>query len=434
MSAGTLITKVVLNEPGKVHCGTRDPVMGHVRIGYFPRQSTPNTELFGHLKVFVTLHGRAKTKIWKSNGQGTSVYRGRAPLFAQKVLLYDDSFRAQPGELAMFPFSLVFPVTTDAQAIGINDFPDQDTKFVCDRNQPLPPSYQAPHQGIGHRYEAFVEYRVGVDVVMPQLPVEVEKPTKYQEPVVHYEGPSAFQPVSRSPWDWKDSISVNNELLLPESERPSGFKEKTKALFGTRQFPTYAFDWVCLAPRDIYLGQPLCFEVHIQPRESECTAALIPEVRLEFFHVEIKAHAYVRAHKVIFRTPDSEGHSTVFQMNGIVDTAEPFSKANGNTKIITTRAIGNRGISAFSSSFATYNIVLAYTVKISFALSVTKRSKKIEKEYVVVVHPPLDTAPPPSPAAEAGPSSEPVNTNNKISDLPPYEPPPTYEKTSSDNT
>ncbi|KAI3326828.1 hypothetical protein HD806DRAFT_418765 [Xylariaceae sp. AK1471] len=429
MSVGTLHTGIILNEPGKIHCGNRDPILGHINIRYSPGQKNASAELFGPLKVFVTLHGRAKTKIWKSNGQTTSIYRGRAPLLSKRVLVYDDSFRAQPRDSTIFPFSLIFPEVTDATVI---DQFNEDPRFISHRNHPLPPSFQSSYHGFAHRYEAFVEYRVGVDVVMPSLQVEVNKPTKYLEPVVHYERPGASQPAKRRPCDWRGFVSVKNELLLPESDRPSGFKQKTKALFGAGHFPTYAFDWVCLAPKDIYLGQPVCFEVQIKPREHECTATLVPEVRLKYFGIEINAHTQVRAHRTIFRCPESEGNYKICQMVGVIDNSGPFSKANENTKVVNTQALGGGKMGTFASSFATYNISQAYTIKISFAFEITDKVKHIDKEYGVIIHPPLETAPPPV-AGSAGPSSQAPNTENMACDLPQYEPLPPYEQMSTSN-
>ncbi|KAJ2988964.1 hypothetical protein NUW58_g3707 [Xylaria curta] len=423
MSVGTLHASIILSEPGKIHCGSRDPVLGHVSIRYAPGNQNPSAELFGPLQVFVTLHGRAKTKLWKSNGQSTSIYRGRAPLIARRVVVYDDPFRAQPGDTANLPFSLRFPEVTDA-IVG-DDFED-DPRYIIHPSQPLPPSFNSSYHGFAHRYEAFVEYRIGVDVFMPQLQVGVSKPTEYGEPVVLYERPRFSHPVQGNPFEWRGFVSVKNELLLPEADRPSGFRQKTKAFLGAGNFPTYAFDWLCLTPKDIHLGQPACFEVKIKPREHECTATLIPEVRLQFFRFEIKAHTQVRATRTFFSCPTSEGNYTVCETLGAIDNREPFSKANEYTKIINTDALGG----SFGSTFATYNISHAYTAKITFALEVTGKVKNISEEYGIMVHPPLETAPPPA-ASTPGPS-HPPNAKNTASDPPLYdEPLPPYHQASS---
>ncbi|KAI0401176.1 hypothetical protein F4802DRAFT_439267 [Xylaria palmicola] len=422
MSVGTLHTNVVLAEPGKIHCGSRDPVLGQVSIRYSPSQRNASAELFGPLQVFVVLHGRAKSKIWKSNGQSTSIYRGRAPLFSQSVLIYDDSFRAQPGDTKEFPFSLVFPDVTDA--INMGDF-EPSSEFVSHPNHPLPPSFQSPPRGFWNNFEAFVEYRVGVRVVMPRLHVDIKGPTEYSEPIVHYERPSAPQPFNRPAYHWRGAASVQNELLLPESDRPSGFRQKTKALFGGGHFPTYAFDWACLASPDIYLGQPVCFEVQIKPRESQCTATLIPEVWLKDFRIRVTAYTQVQSDRGFIGSRRASGDYTVCQMAGTEDNDGPFSKSNGHTKLVKTPALGTGRIDEFPSSFQTYNIAHSYTMKVSFQFILAGKQKHIDKEYAVTVHPPLQSAPPP-PAATIGHPQR-SNIENFPPELPRYETLPAYE-------
>lgn len=430
MSVGTLHALVILNEPGKIHRGSRDPVLGHINLRFSSGPKNPGAELFGPLQVFVILHGRAKSKLWKSNGQTTSVYRGRAQLFSRRLLVYDGSFKSRPGEETMFPFSVSFPETVDT--LAGHSFTD-DARFICHQNQPLPPSFQSSYHGFAHRYESFVEYRVGVDVVMPRLQVAIDKPTQYLEPIVQYQRLGGPQLAAVRQTDWRGVVSVKNELLLPESDRPSGFRGKTKALFGGGHFPTYAFDWVCLAPKDLYLGQPACFEVKIKPRAQECTAPLVPEVRLKFFRLEIKAHTQVRADRAVFRSPESEGNYTICQMMGGMDDNGPFSKANDNTKIVNTVALGGDNTGSFSPSFATYNISQSYTAKISFAFEVTDKTKSFDREYAIVVHPPSVNAPSAT-TAVAGSSSKPTNAEDTATDLPRYDPLPSYEDASTSKT
>ncbi|KAI8628142.1 hypothetical protein F5Y19DRAFT_439796 [Xylariaceae sp. FL1651] len=437
MVVGTFHTSIVLAEPGKIHCGTHDPVQGHINIRYAPSPKNVGAELFGPLQVFVILHGRAKTKIWKSNGQSTSIYRGRAKLFSRQVNIYNDSVRATPGETKLYSFSIPFPENDEpvldqrGHVLDRDDFPN-DLRFNISPHQPLPPSFQSSYHGFAHRYESFVEYRVGVEIVTPKLHVDVTKPTEYQEPIVHYERPRVAPSADKSgkTTSRRGYISVRNELLLPESDRPSGFKQKTKALLGAGHFPTYAFDWVCLAPNQIHLGQPVCFEVKIKPRKNECTATLIPEVRLKHFRMKISAHTQVRAKRALFHSPGSEGSYTVWEMMGAIDSHEPFSKANDNTKIVNTDAIGSRGAGSFASSFTTFNISQTYTTKISFAFELAGKVNNIDQEYATIVHPPLEISRHPT-LTTAGPSSQSSNLENRASDLPRYEPLSPYEQQST---
>ncbi|KAJ3578592.1 hypothetical protein NPX13_g1976 [Xylaria arbuscula] len=433
MSVGTLHANIILNEPGRIHCGSHDPVQGHVSIRYTPGPRNVNAELFGPLNISVNLHGRVKSKIWKSNGQSTSIYRGRAQLFLEDVGMNNLSFRAKPGETQLFPFSISFPENAhplrDKHGKFLNqDTFDEDPRFNISPYQPLPPSFQNSYHGFAHRYESFVEYRLGVEIGMPQLQVDVIKPIEDQEPIIHYERPRVTPSTEGDqPTEWRGYISVRNELLLPEADRPSGFRQKTKALFGAGHFPTYSFDWICSAPKHIHLGQPVCFEVKIMPREHECTATLVPDVRLKYFRMELTAYTQVRSKRVLLRCQGSEGKYTVCEMVGFIDSRDPFSKANDNTKLINTDAIGSGRIGSFVASFTTFNISQTYILKIGFAFEVAGQVKHIDREYAIMVYPPLEM-PIHSPATTAGPSSQPIGGENNGPDLPPYETAPSYKQ------
>ncbi|KAI1327113.1 hypothetical protein F5Y16DRAFT_203547 [Xylariaceae sp. FL0255] len=423
MSVAKLHSKVVLSNPRKMYCGHLDPVEGHIEIWYQPGAKNPGAEVFGPLRAHVTFHGRAKTKIWKSNGQTTSVYRGRAPLFYQSQLVYDDSFKARPGEISKYPFIMFFPQSATAH---VTDSFDPSTAYVAERNQPLPPSFTQSYRGWGHRFEAFVEYRVGVEINMPGLKIDVFKPTKYTEPIIHYERPRLPQPSDGRPLSWRGNVVVQNEHLLPASDQPHGFREKAKAFVGATRFPVYSFDWNCTTPRDLHLGQPAIFEVRLQPHES--AAPLIPPVRLTQFSIEIKAHAAVRAGKAIFSHPSSSGNWTVCHLRGIADDNRPFSKATDWIKTINTTPLAVEGpIGALSSSFATYNISVYYTAKIKLAFTVTNLIKDFSKEISVNILPPLATGSAPV-YTEAGSSSQVADEEGGPSGLPRYEAPPSYSK------
>ncbi len=229
------------------------------------------------------------------------------------------------------------------------------------------------------------------------------------------------------PCTWRGQIRVSNERLLPESDRPSGFKEKTKAFFSSDYFPKYVFDWVCIAPTNVHVGQPACFEVRITPRENECTAVLVPQVRLRYFHIEIIGHTRVRSDKAVFSCLSSEGKYTVCRLTGIIDNHEPFSKANDYSKFIYTEALGGGPMGSFASSFKTYNISHLYTTTIEFIFELAGEYKKVVKEYATIVHPPLldDSQPQ---VTMAGPSSQASGVQDTEAELPQYEPAPTYEE------
>ncbi|KAI1814042.1 hypothetical protein GGS20DRAFT_437473 [Poronia punctata] len=426
MSIGILHTNIVLHEPGKLHRGSLDPIRGHINVRYSPGPRN-NGELFGPLRIVAILHGRAKTKVWKSSGQSTHIYRGRATLFRLPVIVFNGAFRAQPGESVNFPFQLNFPELTGGPGAQIDQF-EGDVRFAYPQAHPLPPSFNKEYSGFSRKYDCFVEYRVGVNISMPGLPVGVVKPDKYSEPFVGYRQPGqrGVLPERIRESDLRGYVSVSSALLLPESKRPSGFKQKAKVFFGAGNLPTYAFDWLCVAPLDLYFGQPIAFRVSVKPREKECTAPLIPDIRLRSFLIDIKESITVRTERSVFTCIESGGTATVAEMAVKLEDSAPLSEENNFTKIVTTAPFINHRL---APTFRTYNIAVAYFVRVRFAFEVADKLKKFDREFRVVIRPPLESQL--APSTEPGPSSAPAVTG-EIPGVyaPPQEPlPPPYEET-----
>ena len=427
MAIGTLLAKIVLDNPRRIHYGSTEPVTGKIILTYTPSTKTrieSNPELFGPLQLAVNLHGRAKSKVWKRQGNNTHIYRGRAPLFRQSKRLYDDSFRARPNQPNDFPFELYFP--EGASDIGGGDW-EADGTYRYKPGDPLPPSFNTSYYGFSNRYESFVEYRVGVQVAMPRLQIIIAKPEKYDEALVYYERPMLHAAINETMQPRYGRESVKNEFLLPEADRPTGFRQKAKAAFSSDYYPTYAFDWFVTGPQHLYLGQPLVFEVRIKPREAECTAIVIPDVQLSYFSIEIRAITDVRAEKQIFTSPESHSNEVKATLKGVVDYAGPFSKANDWSKTINTRAL-----SGLCSTFQTYNISQSYRMKIRGAFTLAGKTKEFDIEKAVTIHPPIETANdalwPPSSSAAAGSSSRPFGMGDVEAALPEYDRPPEYDE------
>ena len=427
MAIGTLVAKIILDEPRKIHYGSTNPVNGKVVLTYAPSSKTreeSSPDLFGPLQLAVNLHGRSKTKVYKSNGQTTSIYRGRAPLFSQSKRIYDDSFRARPNEKHEFPFQLSFTESLPTKSVG--DW-QEDGRFKYEAGTPLPPSFSNSYRGFANRYECFVEYRIGVRVAMPRLQVTIVKPEKYDEPLVLYERPRPHAAINERPLPRKGYESVKNEFLLPEADRPTGFKAKAKAAFSSDYYPTYAFSWTLNAPQHLYLGQPLVFEIFIRPSEKECTAILVPEVHLTFFQVEIRAVTDVRAEKQLWSSPEASSDQEKLRLKGALDDNGPFSKANDWTKVINTRDL--RGV---CGNFQSPNISLRYRMRVRGTFSFANKQKEFEKDYTVTIHPPLELANASlweaSSSAAAGSSSQPLRMDSLEAALPEYDRPPEYEE------
>ena len=318
-----------------------------------------------------------------------------------------------------------------AGARGLGDF-DSDYRFRYQPGDPLPPSFSSSYYGFAHRYESFVEYRVGVNVVMPQLKIIIVKPEKYDEPIVLYERPRLLTQINEKPLPWGGTVSVKNELLLPKADRPTGFKQKAKAAFNSDFCPTYSFSWTCMRPRNIHIGQPIAFHMYIRPLEKECTAVVIPDVFLSRFTVAFKAITVVRAEKQLFSSPESSSDETKVTLAGVADDKGPFTKGKEWAKTINTQEL--HGI---SSEFQTYNISRKYSMKITGSFTVAGKIKEFSQNCAITVHPPLDTAGAgagPSSAAVASSSTQRYGMESLEAALPQYEHPPEYDETVEEPT
>jgi hypothetical protein len=392
MSAGSVLARIVLDNPTGYHCGFSDPVTGHVSLTYRPPISSnsqssnrPAQELFGPLKIFLIFGGRAKTKIHKSNGNTSSTHRGRAPLFAQHHNIYDGRHTSKAGECVRFPFSLNFPAVTQSLP-GLDDF-REDARFQEEAGHPLPPTFDASNRGFSKSFKAFVEYRLNAEIRMPGIDIQVLGlnhgdnegiPILYEQPGLP---PSS---ISNSPSrSFADSISLQNEHLLPSDQRPTGFRQKAKFALSSDKYPTYLFFIRGTIPSSACVGPPLTLELGLHPDQNRCTAPVPPEVTLRWVRAELRQHITVRAEHGFFSSEESSKDSCLPLPCRIVEPQVPFGKANDHTKLVHTSALDA------ASSFSTWNICQRYTLEIKYQIHAAGKEKTMKHTLPIVVHPPV---------------------------------------------
>ena len=424
MAAGSLTAAVRLDEPDRLYHGNELPVTGNVVLTFRPSISTDReqqtSEFFGPLKISITFHGRLKSKIHEQNSKNSSTYRGRVPLFSRTVKIFDDSAKIAAGEKWPVPFELSFPKGFENGIVG--DW-EKDSRFDCRQDQALPPSFVSNYSGFANHYESFIEYRVGVKAVVPHLPVNIVIPEKYAEPLVHYQQVSSAAQRSLEPKQHKhlNRTNISNELLLPEEDRPTGFRQKFKAGLSSNFYPQYNFDWVLKAPQHIYLGQPIPFEIYIRPREKECTAKVVPEVRLSRFVVSLSGSTTVRAEKQFFSSPEASHDDIVRSFKGTLDDPGPFSKAGDWGKTVNTPTVPKN----LAPTFSTVNICRVHFMKIHLVFEAAGKTFVYDPFFRVTVLPPLlDSETNPHAAissAVASSSSQPMDMQQVEDALPRYE-------------
>ncbi|TKA25884.1 hypothetical protein B0A50_05639 [Salinomyces thailandicus] len=395
MTIGTLTVYVALDEPEKIYCGSDDAITGHVTVHYTPtsskKQTSPPPDLFGPLHLTAHFHGRAKTRVYKNNSQNRQTYRGRSPLFSAISVVHDGPFRSAPNETHRFPFSVTFPSSIDISHTGAWK-PDYcfDTAFTGD----LPPSFDLRYTGLAHRFDALTEYRLGAQASLPGLDVYIDarhagknSPLhSSQELEIHYSPPLSRLPADPANSTFTNHHKIQNALLLPEPDRPSGFKEKFKSLTHSDYFPEFHFEVLCTHPRRLYLHSPLHFSIRVRPQADLCTAPLWPEVHLKIFTFTLTARTSARAEQQFLSEPSSEGSETILRFSASAKDLPPgpFEKANDMTKAIVTDVLAGG-----PCSFATRNIRRAYEMRIELVVACAGKSMRVRRDVEVVVCPPL---------------------------------------------
>ncbi|GAB1731859.1 hypothetical protein NU195Hw_g5176t1 [Hortaea werneckii] len=386
---GTLMIRVVLDEPNRIYCGPNEPVTGYVNLYYdIPdsrkkREESP-ADLFGPLKLSINFHGRAKTKITTDNSSHGSVHRGRAPLFHIVSEIHDGPYRSAPGEKHRIPFSVYFPPTADMSSLRTwREHPKFDPGFFGE----LPPSCKTDYVRVNSKFEAFTEFRVETTATMPGIDIKIIIINEHEGPLVLYEKPrTRVEDVDTANDVWRSRLKIRNAELLPESERPSGFREKLKAMTQSDYFPEYYFEALCTYPQRLYLQEPIRFELRIWPQAELSTAPLWPDLYLKTFAVTLHARTLVRANLHILSEPESFGDEKVLGfVAGEQDLPPgPFEKANDMTKSIVTGPL-----SGGPSSFTTFNIARSYQMQIKFVVAGAGKEFKSERCVPVEVCPPL---------------------------------------------
>jgi hypothetical protein len=388
MSAGSVLARIVLDDPTRCHFGPKDPVKGHVSLQYrFPgayssqSSSGPARELFGPLKIVLTFGGRVKTKIYRDDYDTSSTYRGRAPLFSQRHEIFDGPYTSKLKECVRFPFSLNFPVATQ-HLPGQGGF-RQDARFQEARHS-LPPTFNISFR---RSFEAFVEYRLNAEIRMPGIDISLLVlnqrdggiPILYEQPQIQASGVA----LSKS-HTFAHSIVLQNEHLLPEEERPTGFRQKLKFALSSQQYPIYIFTIRGTIPSEVFIGQPLILVLALHPDQNRCTAPVPPAVQLRWVGAKVRQYITVRAEHDSLSSEESSKDYHLHVPRHIVEPHVPFSDANDYTKVVHTSVLNT------VSSFSTYNIYQRYTLEIQYGIFSAGKEKTCKHTLPITVHPPVD--------------------------------------------
>lgn len=110
--------------------------------------------------ITISLVGRCKTKIRKTQNNHATIYRGRAALFHAKKELFTGPHTLHPGH--SWPFSFTLPLR--CAAIEVDPFKQTDGPFNIDRQQTLPPAITSDNSSFDSA-ECFISYQLNATLV-----------------------------------------------------------------------------------------------------------------------------------------------------------------------------------------------------------------------------------------------------------------------------
>ncbi|KAK3707540.1 hypothetical protein LTR37_012035 [Vermiconidia calcicola] len=384
MTIGTINVRVILDRKSQKYHSPHDAVTGVVQLEFnpFSRKEGPTgaEEVFGPLQVKIVFGGYLELRIEEAReALPTRVIQDR-PLFQETQLIYDGPFRASPSEKKEFPFTAFFaerahrsaPWRGDALVHPFDRVREPTNPGPGRERQPqtegdlLPPSCELTATTGSMNAIAKVEYYPKAEVIMPGIDVEIE--TKGLKPIVLYHpappGPGSLQGSTV----FEQSHTVASKDLIPEGERPHGFRGKAKALFKESEPPQYAFEVVCTSvPEHVYPGQQLSFEVGVRSNSERTTTTVQPEIKLDECKVTIVGLSSLFTDNVE-PVEDRKDEATV---NGTVQPPGLFSKEHDFSKRITTEPL---------------------PLKIEMIMHCGTSKVHARRELPVKVHPPLSAA------------------------------------------
>jgi hypothetical protein len=322
--------------------------------------------------VQITFFGRAKTKIYRSNGQSRQTYKGRADFFRFTETLYTGKFTLRANEY-VWPFSFAFPDAA-LSCVGQGQWKPSGG-FHSQSRHPLPPTFSASHHGFSGNYESFIEYKLEAKLSRPpdsyvfySRGIEADASLKFS-PTRAIESPEPdFKMQSRN-------LSHSSLLLLPENEgRALTFKEKTKSIFKSSELPRSSFAIFAELPRVICSNDRIPIFIGVKHLLENSTAPQLPVIKLQSFALTLVATTSVRAPRhMSFAGEVSDTTSEKYHLENRTAVCIPITERTDLRNYYT-----NRGGRALVPTFSTYNICRSYRLELKLTVQCVDKNMTVE--------------------------------------------------------
>ena len=215
-------------------------------------------------KVVICFTGRGKTKLNRSNGSSRRVYRGRAPLFCQYLVLYQNHYTHKAGQYA-WDFEFTIPARTDPNLRENTWTADGSVWVRTGVAHQLPPTFK--HYDNSARNQGMVEYKLEAVMVRhnPRIfnsKVGAAQEITYMPP--HPTGDPEYRLFLRE--EQYEARTLN--LLPEEAQKELTFKEKLHALFNHGLLPSVTFKVRLVYPTFTYPGRSIPIKLAVVHMEN----------------------------------------------------------------------------------------------------------------------------------------------------------------------
>ena len=254
--------------------------------------------------ITISLVGRVKSKIVRSNGQNSSsIYRGRAPLFEYRQVLFKGPNTMKTNGHT-WPFSFTFP--TRCVARGADPFKQRHGLFDLNLQQTLPPSFANENHTFGWRGECFVKYELEASLIGNRTKIFSLGDLKNGR-TLDFATTRDIESIKPDFIERAHKIACHSLRLQPGHEDgPLSFKEKLQSM-RTSKLPVAMFNLHMLIPKVGILAQPLPLILRIDHDIEASTTQSPPIVTLRKCTVQLQANTYIQCIRdEMFREGDEQ--------------------------------------------------------------------------------------------------------------------------------
>ncbi|KAF7175102.1 hypothetical protein CNMCM7691_006506 [Aspergillus felis] len=312
--------------------------------------------------IRLTFSGCSKAKIQKVKGPvaPTGRYQSKCILFERERILVPAEECKIPPTTYDWPFEFRFPPHVELP----NAWPEA-RPFCVDKNQQLPPSFDAECHNALRKVSASVEYRLKAQVLKHTKGL-FERKSPVFEKVLHLPFiPTAARAQTHAiELEKKEKIdrtfTVRSLSLLPgNTDRSLSVQERFKAWLSPGQLPYFSFSVEFQYPFFLVHGMPIRLSLDVKPLIDNSNAPRIPEIVLQTVSITLVGRTAARASPLLMGSMSGEvdEETTLLSktslrvaVSGQMDLSEQFGQISLPTTDVTVN---------------TFNLSRSYRLRIS---------------------------------------------------------------------